>query len=110
MEAKYLGKWVISSDSATLEGTTSIYAWLGGNFECECLLDGRPSSSCKVVGLEAEAADLVLWSRPRELPPTVDSTLDPMLVEVAIHVPPPKPSPRFRTRPWGHGHHCGRQS
>jgi hypothetical protein len=31
----------------------------------------------------------VLWSQLRQLPPAVDSSLDPMLVEVAIQVPPP---------------------
>ena len=30
----------------------------------------------EVVGLEAKA-DLVLWSRPRQLPPAIDSTMDP---------------------------------
>jgi hypothetical protein len=29
------------------------------------------------------------WSQPRQLPPAVDSTLDPMLVKAAIHVLPP---------------------
>ena len=82
-----------------LEGAASVCARLGGNFARERQLDGRPSSSCEVVGLEAEA-DLVLWSRPRQLPPAVDSTMDPMLVEVAIQVPPPN---RRSTSEPGHG-------
>jgi hypothetical protein len=65
-----------------------VCAWLGGNFARERQLDGHPSSACEVVGLEAEA-DRVPWSRPRQLPPAVDLTPDPMLVEVAIQVPPP---------------------
>jgi hypothetical protein len=51
-------------------------------------LDDHPSSLCERVGLEAEA-DRMQWSQPRQLPPAVDSTLDPMLVEAAIHVLPP---------------------
>jgi hypothetical protein len=70
------------------EGASSVDAWLGGNFACECQLDSRPSSSCEVVGLEAEA-NLVLGSRLRQLPPVVDSTLDPILIEAAIQVLPP---------------------
>jgi hypothetical protein len=65
-----------------------VCAWLGGNFARERQLDGHPSSACEVVGLEAEA-NQVPWSRPRQLPPAVDLTPDPMLVEVAIQVPPP---------------------
>jgi len=69
------------------EGAASVCAWLGVSLARERQLDGRPSSSCEVVGLEAET-DLVLWSWPRQLLPTVDTTLDPMLVEVAIQAPP----------------------
>ena len=74
------------------EGAASVYAWLKGNFAHERQPDSHPSSSCEVVGLDAEA-DLVLWSRPRQVPPAVDSMLDPMLVEVAIQAPPQTVAP-----------------
>lgn len=72
------------------EGAASVYAWFGAPTARERQQDGRPSLSCEVVGLEAEA-DLVLWSRPRQPLPVADTTLDPMLVEAALKDPP---SPR----------------
>ena len=85
----------LASTYEVAEGATSVCAQLGGSFARE----RRLGSSCEGVGLEAEA-DLVLWSRPRQLPPTVDSLLDPMLVEVAIQVPPPN---RRSASEIGHG-------
>ena len=82
----------LASTYEVSEGAASVCAWLGGNFARERQSDGRPSSSCKVVGLEAEA-DLVLWSRPRQVLPAVDLTLYPMLVEVAIQAPPQTVAP-----------------
>ena len=82
----------LSSKFHVSEGAAKACAWLESLSACKRLQDGHSSSSCERAGLE-DGTDLMLWSRPRQLPTAVDTTMDPMLVEVAIQGRPPTAAP-----------------